>query len=111
MRCLAEDFTASILEILIEEELPQEELRKLLPFPNVIEGHILKKESVQLTPDVRKRLPFLSHLPLYTDLVFVELDLNRILSNQTRQKFKLEMEKRRKKWKNRVPAEKQANHI
>jgi hypothetical protein len=54
MRCLAEDFTASILEILIEEELPQEELRKLLPFPNVIEGHILKKESVQLTPDVRK---------------------------------------------------------
>jgi hypothetical protein len=111
MKCLAEDFTASIPEIVTEEELSQEELRKLLPFPDVIEGNILDKESLQLTPDVRKRLPFLSHLPLYTDLVFVELDLNRILSDQTRQKFTLEMEKRRKKRKNRVTAEKRADRI
>jgi hypothetical protein len=58
---------------------------------------------------MRKRLPFLSHLPLYTDIRFVELDLNRILSDETRQKYRAEFEKRSKKRRNKHAAEKRAD--
>lgn len=111
MTCLAADFTATIPDNVPDHEISLAQQRKLRPFPDVIEGNILDKESVHLTPEVRKRLPFLSHLPLHTDIVFVELDLNRILSDETVQHFKPEMEKRRKKRKNKAAAEKRASRI
>ena len=56
------------------------------PFPDFIEGRILEIENVHVTHEVRKRMPFLSHIPLYSDVVFVELDLNHILTEETRRK-------------------------
>ena len=111
MSCLTAEFAASIPENEPVGELSPAQLRKLRPLPDVIEGNVLERESVHLTPEVRKRMPFLSHLPLYTEVQFVELDLNHLLSAETKQKFKGEMEKRRMKRKNKVTAEKRAARI
>lgn len=80
-----------------------------LPLPDTIEGNVIDVETIHLTPDVRKRMPCLSHLPLYTDVQLVELNLNHqgchghghgrgipVLSPETREKFKKEFEKRKK---------------
>lgn len=111
MSCLMTEFTASVPENEPADDLTPAQLRRLRPLPGVIEGNVLEKESVHLTPEMRKRMPFLSHLPHYTDISFVELDLNRLLSTETKQKFKGEMEKRRKKRKNKATAEKRADRI
>lgn len=81
----------------------------LLPFPDVIEGQIIEVETVHLTPDARKRMSFLSHLPLYTDIQFIEINLNRVLSEETKAKFRDEIEKRRKIRKNKASVEKKAD--
>ena len=81
------------------------------PLPDFLEGRVLCKESVHLTEEIRKRMPFLSHIPLFTDIVFVELDLYNILSEETRRKFKNEFAKRRKKRQSKVQAEKRADHL
>lgn len=109
MSCLVAEFTPSVPETEPNEALTPAQRRRLRPLPDVVEGNVLEKETVHLSPDVRKRMPFLSHLPLYTDIMFVELDLNRLLSAETKEKFKGEMEKRRKKRKNKVTAEKRAD--
>eukprot|EP00531_Pseudo-nitzschia_arenysensis_P002916 CAMPEP_0116148456 /NCGR_PEP_ID=MMETSP0329-20121206/18380_1 /TAXON_ID=697910 /ORGANISM="Pseudo-nitzschia arenysensis, Strain B593" /LENGTH=288 /DNA_ID=CAMNT_0003644617 /DNA_START=88 /DNA_END=954 /DNA_ORIENTATION=- len=80
------------------------------PLPDFLEGRVLEKENVHLTAEIRKRMPFLNHIPLYTDIVFVELDLNHILSEETRRKFKNEISKRRKKRQSKFQAEKRADH-
>lgn len=109
MSCLLSEFTAHVPEIYDRNEVYPSELRRLRPLPDVIQGVVLENENIHLTPDVRKRMPFLSHLPVYTDIHFVELDLNNILSAETKQKFKSEMENRRKKRKNKVAADKRAD--
>eukprot|EP00536_Pseudo-nitzschia_multiseries_P018144 jgi/Psemu1/54304/gm1.54304_g len=85
--------------------------RPAAPLPDVIEGRVLEKEHVHLTSETRKRMPFLNHIPLYTDIVFVELDLNHLLSEGTRRKFKNEIDKRRKKRQSKTQAEKRADRI
>eukprot|EP00559_Dactyliosolen_fragilissimus_P002693 CAMPEP_0184873220 /NCGR_PEP_ID=MMETSP0580-20130426/41724_1 /TAXON_ID=1118495 /ORGANISM="Dactyliosolen fragilissimus" /LENGTH=552 /DNA_ID=CAMNT_0027376103 /DNA_START=605 /DNA_END=2263 /DNA_ORIENTATION=- len=85
MKCLSSDFSASGLESCSP------------PFPDIVEGKILDIERIHLTRDRRKQMPFLSHLPLYTDIFFVELDLNHILSSMSRDLYKGEMQLRRKK--------------
>lgn len=79
------------------------------PLPDFLEGRVLEKTNVHLTTEIRKRMPFLNHIPLYTDIVFVELDLNHILSEGTKRKFKNEIAKRRKKRQSKVQAEKRAD--
>ena len=79
------------------------------PLPDFLEGRVLEKENVHLTSDIRKRMPFLNHIPLFTDIVFVELDLNHVLSDETRRKFKNEIAKRRKKRQSKTQAEKRAD--
>ena len=81
------------------------------PLPDFLEGRILEKENVHLTSELRKRMPFLSHIPLFTDIVFVELDLYNILSEETRRKFKTEFTKRRKKRQSKVQAERRADQL
>ena len=102
MACLSNDFS---------KEPPSEETGVIVrpPFPDSIEGKILDIEKLHLTPDIRKRMPFLSHLPLYCDICFVELDLNHILSDVTRNKFKGDLQKRRKRRQHKVQAEKKAD--
>ncbi len=79
------------------------------PLPDFLEGRVLEKENVHLTSEIRKRMPFLNHIPLYTDIVFVELDLNHVLSEETKRKFKNEIAKRRKKRQSKAQAEKRAD--
>lgn len=85
--------------------------RKQLPLPDSVEGLVIETETVHLTPDTRKRMPFLSHLPLYTDVCFVELDLHSILSDVTKVKLKAEFEKRRRRRKSKADAQKRADRI
>lgn len=79
------------------------------PLPDWIEGRVLEIEKVHLTADVRKRMPVFSHIPLYCDINFVELDLNHILTEATRRKFKVEFAKRRQRRQSKVEAEKRAD--
>jgi hypothetical protein len=118
MTCLLSDYAKG----LPEHATPQEEETQGLsdhqqaqetqlraPLPDYIEGRILEIENICLTPDVRKRMPFLNHIPVYSDIVFVELDLNHILSDETRQKFKAEIAKRSKRRRSKAQAEKRAD--
>jgi len=85
--------------------------RTLLPLPDTVEGEIIEIENIHLTPEMRKRMPFLAHLPLYTDITFVEIDINNLLSNETKQKFKADFEKRRKRRQSKVKAEKREDKL
>ena len=67
------------------------------PFPDVIHGQIIDVQTVHLTSEVRKRMPFTSHLPLYVDINLVELNLTQYLSPKTRDHFRGELEQRKKK--------------
>lgn len=40
-----------------------------------------------LTLEMRRRLPFLGHLPVHCDIAFLELDMSDIVSTETSQKF------------------------
>lgn len=98
--CLLSDFSRS---------KPESSDSMTYALPNFVEGRILEVEHKNLTPELRKRLPCLSHLPLFTDISFVELDLNHILTDRTKQSFKGDLAKRRKKRQSKVKAEKRAD--
>ncbi|CAJ1942946.1 unnamed protein product [Cylindrotheca closterium] len=101
MNCLLADFRRG------RPEVSGEELR--FPLPDRIKGRVLEIDRKNMTPELQKRLPFLSHLPLYVDFMFVELDLNHILTEQAKQKFKNEFANRRKRRQSKVKAEKKAD--
>jgi Zinc finger, C3HC4 type (RING finger) len=109
MTCLLSDYAKSPPTVSEEGGDDHREAALRPPFPDVLEGRVLEIENVCLTPDVRKRMPFLNHIPLYTDVTFVELDLNHVLSEETREKFKGEIAKRRKRRQSKVLAEKRAD--
>ena len=83
--------------------------RKRMPLPDYVEGNVVEIEPIHLTDELRRRMPFLAHLPIHTDISFVELDLSRILGDETKRKHKNEFERRRKKRKNKKDAEKRAD--
>jgi hypothetical protein len=56
-------------------ETTPNERRRHDPLPDELDGVVLEVESLHLTPEMRKKIPVLSHLPFYTDILFVELDL------------------------------------
>ena len=97
MTCLLTDFA---------KNLPGETEVVQSPLPDILEGAVVEMETMHLTAEVRKRMPFLSHLPLYTDIVLVELDLHHVLSEATKQKFKADLAKRKKKRQGKFYAEK-----
>jgi len=123
MTCLLSDFSKSPPSIVessdgncdpkIQGTIQEKSSKHVVaaPLPDYIEGRVLEKEHVHLTSETRKRMPFLNHVPLYTDIVFVELDLSHVLSKATRRKFKNDSDKRRKKRQSKVQAEKRADRI
>ena len=117
MNCLLSDFSPKLPDLeSVQQQEEQQKLnywqrRKLLPLPDFVEGEILEIETIHLTPDVRKKMPHLQHLPLYTDILFVELDLNNLLSMDTKRKFKADFEKRRKRRQGKVKAEKREDKL
>ena len=78
------------------------------PFPDVVKGQVIDVEQVHLTPDILKRMPCFSHLPLYTDITMVEIDINGSLSSDTRERFKKDVRRRREKRQAKKDAEKKA---
>lgn len=44
-------------------------------------------ETVKLTPELRRRLPFLGHLPIHCDVSFVEIDMTGLVSEATAARF------------------------
>ncbi|CAN0452933.1 unnamed protein product, partial [Laminaria digitata] len=49
---------------------------------------VLEVETVKLTPEIRRRLPFLGHLPMHCDVTFLEMDMVGIVSEATSSKFR-----------------------
>jgi len=78
------------------------------PFPDIVKGRVVDVEHLHLTPDVRKRMRCFSHLPLYTDITLVEIDMNGNLTEMTRNLCKKELDKRRKKRQTKRDIEKKA---
>jgi hypothetical protein len=123
MTCLLSDFSkappAPVHDEKVEDNAEQndrkqqEEINRTIqaPLPDFIEGRVLEIENVHLTPESRKRMPFLNHIPLYTDIVFVEVDLNHMLSEVTRRKFKADIAKRRKRRQSKIQTEKRADRV
>ena len=76
------------------------------PLPNEVFGPVIDVETCHLAADARNRKRFLSHLPLFTDVQFVEIDINRILSKETKNKFQSEISKRAERRKHKRNNEK-----
>lgn len=96
MSCLRSDYADALPESeVFQQATTAAQRRKLLPLPDFVEGRILELEHVHLTPEKRQRLRFLSHLPLYTDICFVELSLGHLLSKQTKKAFAKDFQKRK----------------
>lgn len=114
MSCLLSDFSAKVPDqeaLSSGKALNFWQQRRLLPLPDFVEGEIVEIENIQLTEETRKRMPFLAHLPLYTDIRFLEIDINNLLSMETKNKFKADFEMRRKRRQSRVKAEKREDKI
>ena len=73
--------------------------------PEKVDGKVLEVENVVLTPELRSRYGFLKHLPLYSQVQLVELDLRPMLSDAVYQQFKVEIKKRQTKRKNKERAD------
>lgn len=76
--------------------------------PQKISGNIVEKEYVFVTEELRKRLRYLSHLPLTCGFEVVELALKPpLVDKETLKFFSVEIEKRRKRRQQRAREEKQ----
>jgi hypothetical protein len=65
MNCLCAEFTPQLPEdvsVLLDENLSIYQRRKLSTLPDHVEGRVLEVEHVHITPELRQRLRFLSHL-------------------------------------------------
>ena len=95
MSCLRSDYADALPEAdAFQQATTGSQRRKLTPLPDFVEGRILELEHVHLTPEKRERFRFLSHLPLYTEICFVELSLGNLLSKQTKKAFAKDFQKR-----------------
>ncbi|CAM9180499.1 unnamed protein product [Scytosiphon promiscuus] len=78
---------------------------KGLPLPDRIDAQVLEVETVKLTPELRRRLPFLGHLPIHCDISFLEVDMAAFVSEDTANKFREETQKRERKRRGRAAQE------
>jgi len=112
MACLLSDFSKSPPEQFLDNSDHGGKAHDIKPpLPDFVEGRVLEIEHVHLNHENRKRMPFLNHIPLYTDIVFVELDLYHLMSEATRRKFKADISKRRKRRQSKIQAEKRADRV
>lgn len=72
-----------------------QQLRQLSPLPDQVAGRVVDIERIHLTPDIRERHRFLSHLPFFSDIMFVELDLDHFMSAATKKAMHEELVERR----------------
>ena len=103
MNCLRTEFSCT---------LPEEGIttgHKSMPLPDRLHGKVLEVERVHLTPELRSRLRFLSHLPVYMDICFVEINLGGLLSPATKKVYQKEFQKRKQTRQQRIQAEQRAD--
>mmetsp|Transcript_23502 Transcript_23502/g.35712 ORF Transcript_23502/g.35712 Transcript_23502/m.35712 type:complete len:661 (-) Transcript_23502:69-2051(-) len=107
--CLNYEFAAK--DPVFEHQLEDcdENISRKPPFPDTIRSTVIEVEKIHLTADMQKRMKCFAHLPLCTDISMVELDLNHLLSNNTRLHFKKDFERRKKKRQAKRDAEKKAD--
>ena len=106
LNCLSHDF--GMRDPNLAQIIPQAgNTRKKPPYPDVITGRVIDTERIHLSQDVRKRMPVFSHLPLYTDILFCELDIS--LSPEAYAVCKGDLERRRKKRQTRRAAERSSD--
>ena len=65
--------------------------------PVEISGNIVDVEMKQITPNLKSNYPYLSHLNIGSIIFFVEIDINKLISNNTRKKFSHVLNERAKK--------------
>ncbi|CAM9897744.1 unnamed protein product, partial [Hapterophycus canaliculatus] len=82
-----------------------DDAEKGLPLPERIDAKVLEVETVKLTPELRRRLPFLGHLPIHCDISFLEVDMGGFVSEETANKFREETQKRERKRRGRAAQE------
>ncbi|CAM9744191.1 unnamed protein product [Ectocarpus fasciculatus] len=82
-----------------------DDAEKGLPLPPRIDAKVLEVDTVKLTPDLRKRLPFLGHLPIHCDISFLEVDMSDFVSDETSRKFREDTQKRERKRRSRAAQE------
>jgi hypothetical protein len=68
-------------------------------FPSRIRAKVIEVEPTELIDSLRKKIGVLSHIPLYCQFYFVEVDLlyNRYISPATREYFAVDFQNREKK--------------
>jgi len=111
LNCLSHEYSVKdpIFEAYANEEGVNNKLHDPKPpFPDIVKGRVIDVDHLHLTPDVRNRMRCFSHLPLYTDITLVEIDINGNLTEATRNICKKEMDRRRKKRQAAREAEKKA---
>eukprot|EP00039_Didymoeca_costata_P010139 m.135992 g.135992 ORF g.135992 m.135992 type:complete len:755 (-) comp14720_c0_seq3:1292-3556(-) len=84
----------------------EHEYGKLESCPDKIIGQVLDVQSEIITTEIRKRFRHLNHLPQMTEILRVELDLSRTLSDDTKKHFKKDVEKRKQARKKKANMEK-----
>ena len=65
--------------------------------PHTITGLVLETEIIRIDALVRQKVPFLRHLPIYCEVIFVELDMKKIVSADIWNLFQEEFGKRAKR--------------
>ena len=65
--------------------------------PVEISGNIIDVEMKQITSSIKSNYPYLSHLNIGSIIFFVEIDINKLISNNTRKKFNHALNERAKR--------------
>eukprot|EP00124_Ichthyophonus_hoferi_P003622 Ihof_evm1s326 gene=Ihof_evmTU1s326 len=73
--------------------------------PSEISGTILELVEMVICEETRKRYHFLAHLPLATEFIMIELDLNKYLSPETHAMFADELNKRKQRRRSKINKE------
>ncbi|BGP14218.1 hypothetical protein JCM10213_005890 [Rhodosporidiobolus nylandii] len=76
--------------------------------PRTLSIGIEGSDSGSITPELRKRCKWISHLPLGAECVFVEADLSSVLPRAALRPFEAQLQQRRKKRRERERRENQA---
>ncbi|TYJ56329.1 hypothetical protein B9479_003021 [Cryptococcus floricola] len=77
-------------------------------FPPALTFDVQGWETATITEDLRKRSKYLSHLPVGTEVVFIETDLSALVSPATLSQFDQPLKARRQKRKDKVRKEDRA---
>jgi len=79
-----------------------EEFGALENCPNKIEAKILEKDSATMTEDLRDKLRYLRHLSVASSFEVAELDIKTLVSKETYEKFRAQIDQRRRNRKKKL---------